>query len=158
MILHRRIVVEYKVLPIGTETIDWGAIGIFQVVRVGIDRSLTAVYGTLILQDCIIGSAGYIALLPCTLPAVREVIVNLCLAHLTLLGSNEDNTIGSTGTINGSRSILQYRDTLYLRGIQVVESLSTEVLVSVTDLYIVRIDITIDNEERLLGCRTNFAQ
>ena len=88
----------------------------------------------------------------------RTAIRNARCTHLTLLGSYEDNTIGSTGTINGSRSILQYRDTLYLRGIQVVESLSTEVLVTVTNLYIVRIDITIDNEERLLGCRTNFAQ
>ena len=123
MILHWRIVIENKVLPISTETINCFAIGICQCIRVCKNWSLTAVYGTLILKDCIIGSAGYIALLPCALPAVREVIVNLCLAHLTLLGSNEDNTIGCTCTINGTRSgILQHLDTLDVARVEIIQA------------------------------------
>ena len=71
-------------------------------------------------------------------------------ANLTLFGGHEYYTIGSTCTINGGRSVFQYRDALHFRGIEVIECLSTEVLGAVANLDIVGIYITIDNEERLL--------
>ena len=43
MILHWRIVIEYQVLPIGTKALDRFSVAVGQVVRIGIDRSLTAV-------------------------------------------------------------------------------------------------------------------
>ena len=51
----------------------------------------------------------------------RTIILHLYLTSLTTLGSNEDNTIGSTRTINGSRSILQYGNTLNIIRIQATE-------------------------------------
>ena len=123
MILHWRIVVEYQVLPISTKSIDRIAIRVSQFVWISIDRSLTTIHCTLILKDCIIGSAGHITLLPCTLPAVRKIIVNLRLAYLTLLGGNEYYTIGSTGTIDSTRSsILQHLDTLDITRVEIVET------------------------------------
>ena len=80
------------------------------------------------------------------------------LTHLTLLSGNENYTVSSTGTIDGSRSVLQHGDTLYFRRVKIVECLRTEVLVAVAYFHIVRIDIAIDNEQWLLGCRTHFTE
>ena len=74
-----------------------------------------------------------------------------------LLGGHEDNTVSSTCTIDGSRSILQHGDALHFRRIEVIESLSTEVLRGVAHLHIIRIDIAIDDEQRLLGFGTHVA-
>ena len=113
MLLHGCIVVEEQFLPVGTKALDSIAIGIDQVIGIGIERCLTTVDVLLVLQDGIVGGTGHIALLPGTLPAVTEVVVDLCLTHLTFLGGHENHTVGSTGTVNGTRgSILQHLDTL----------------------------------------------
>ena len=123
MILHWRIVIEYQVLPISTKSIDRIAIRVSQFVWISIDRSLTTIHCTLVLKDGVVSGACYIALLPCTLPAVREIVVDLCLAHLTLLGGYENYTVGSTGTIDGTRSsILQHLDTLDITRVEIVET------------------------------------
>ena len=63
-------------------------------------------------------------------------IVQGHLTFLTLLGSNEHNTVGTTGTIDsGSRSILQYLDAL---DILRVDILDTTVLDNHTVYYIER--------------------
>ena len=78
--------------------------------------------------------------------------------HLTLLGSHKDDTVRSTCTIDSGRSILQHGDALDLRGIEVVEGLGTQVLIGVADLDIIRIDVSVDDEQRLLSCRANLTQ
>ena len=111
MIHHWCIVIEHQILPICTKTCDGLSISIYQIVGISIHRSLATVHATFILQNSIIRSTCYVTLLPCTLPAIRKIIINLCLPHLTLFGGNEDNTIGSTCTINSSGcSIFQYFD------------------------------------------------
>ena len=123
MVLYRGIVVEYQVLPISTKSIDRIAIRVSQFVWISKDRSLTTIHCTLVLKDGVVSGACYIALLPCTLPAVREVIVDLCLSYLTLLGGYENYTVGSTGTIDGTRSsILKHLDTLDITRVEIVET------------------------------------
>ena len=102
MIHHRRIIIEHQILPICTESLDCLSIAIYQIVRVSISRSLPAVHTTLILQDSIVRSACHVTLLPCALPAIGEVVIDLSFTHFTLLSSNEDNTIGGTCTIDSS--------------------------------------------------------
>ena len=55
----------------------------------------------------------------------RSAVADAGRTHLTFLGSHQDDTVSSTGTVDGSRSILQHRDALHLRGVKVVEGLST---------------------------------
>ena len=75
---------------------------------------------------------------------------------LSFLGGHQDDTVGSAGSINGSRCVFEHGDALHLRGIQVVECLSTQVLVGITHLHIVGVDVVVDNEKGLLGSRTNI--
>ena len=88
MLYYRSIVVKQQLLPVGTKAVNLIAVGIGQVVGVGIQRSLTTVHILLVLQDRIVGSAGHVAVLPGTLPSVAEVVVNLSLTNLTLLGGH----------------------------------------------------------------------
>ena len=87
-----------------------------------------------------------------------SAIGNAGLAHLTFLGGHEDDTVSGTCSIDGSRSILQHRDALHFRRVEVVESLCTKVLVRVTHLHIVRINVTVDDEKGLLCRRTYVAE
>ena len=93
MILYRSVVIEQQILPIG--------IGGY-IVRIGIFRSLSCVYQTFVLHNHIAGSVEHIAMLPSCLPTLREVVVDSHLTQLTLLGSNQDNTVSSTSTIDGT--------------------------------------------------------
>ena len=112
------IVVEEQILPVGAETVDLVAVGVGQVVGIGIEGSRASLHGTLVLQDGVVGSTRYVALLPGTLPTVTEVVVDGGLALLTLLGGHEDHTVGGTGTVDGTRgSVLQHFDTLDVAGV-----------------------------------------
>ena len=124
MLHDGRIVVEQQVLPVGTEALDGLTIGIQQIVGVAIERSHAVLYVALVLQDGIVGSSCYVALLPRTLPAIREVIVDRGLTHLTLLRGNEDNTVGGTSTIDSTRgSILQHLDTLNIARVHALHTI-----------------------------------
>ena len=96
------IVVEQQVLPVGTETCNLVTVGISQIVGISIERSLSTVHVLLILQDGIVCGASHLALSPGTLPTITEVIVDLSLTHLTLLGSHQNHTVGSTGSVDGT--------------------------------------------------------
>ena len=112
------IVVEQQVLPVGAEATDGVAVGIDQIVGVGVKGSHAVLYATLVLQNGVVGGTGDVAMLPRALPAVREVVVDGSLAQLTLLGGHENDAIGSTGTVDGSRgSVLQHLDALDVGGI-----------------------------------------
>ena len=107
------IVVEEQLLPVGAEALDGIAIGIRQVIGVGVEGCLSAVDILLILKNGVVRSTGYVTVLPGCLPAIREIVVDLCLTHLTLLGGDEYHTVGSARTIDGTRgSIFQHLDTL----------------------------------------------
>ena len=81
----------------------------------------------------------------------RTAIRNLGSTLLTALRRHEDNTVSSACTIHGSRGILQHRDRLNHRRVEVREGLCTEVyVVVVTDTDTVRVGVTIDHIERLL--------
>ena len=90
--------------------------------------------------------------------AERTAIVDAGCALLTLLGGNQHDTIGGTGTVDSCRSILQHGYALNLRSVEIVESLSTEVLRHVAYLHVVRIDIAVDDVQRLLSGRTNLTE
>ena len=95
MLHDRCIVVEEFFLPVGTEALHGIAVDIGEVVRVGIERCLPTVDILLVLQDGVVGGTGDIALAPCVLPAIGEVIVNLGIALHTFLRGDEDDTVGS---------------------------------------------------------------
>ena len=118
------IVVEEQVLPVGAEALDGIAVGIRQVVGVGIEGSRTRLHGTLVLQDGIVGSTRHVALLPGRLPAVGEVVVDAGLAYLTLLGGDKNDAVGGTGTIDGTRGgILQHFDALDVVGVHTLHTI-----------------------------------
>ena len=79
-------------------------------------------------------------------------------ALLTLLRSHQDDTVGGAGTVDGCRRILQHRDALDFRGVQVVEGFSTQILRAVAHLDVVGIDVSVDDEQRLLGGGTHLTQ
>ena len=68
---------------------------------------------------------------------------------LTFFRGHKNDTVSRTGTINCCCCILQDRDTLHFRWIQIAKSLSTRILTNVTHLYIIRINVTINNVQRL---------
>lgn len=119
VVLHdRSVVVEHLVLPVGTVALHRVAVDVDNVVWVGEDRSHTSVHILLILENCIVGSTNHVALAPLRLPAIGEIVVDLSFAFLTLLGGNEDNTVGGTCTIDGTRCcVLQHLDTLNVVGV-----------------------------------------
>ena len=114
MLNDRSIVVEEGFLPISTKTCNLVAIDICDVVWIGkvchlCGESLLTVDVLLVHQHCIVGSSGHVALLPCALPTIREIVIDGCLAKLTLLGGNEDYTIGGSRSVDSTRgSILQH--------------------------------------------------
>ena len=55
----------------------------------------------------------------------RAAVADAGGTHLTFLRRHEDHTVSGTGTVDGCRSILQHRDALYFRGVEVVEGLGT---------------------------------
>ena len=112
------IVIEQQLLPVGTETDDFVAVGVSQVVRIDIEGRQTVLEAAFVLQDSIIGSTSHGTLSPCALPAVGEVVVDAGLAHLAFLGRHEDDTIGSACTVDGARGgIFQYFHTLNIIGV-----------------------------------------
>lgn len=114
MVDNRSIVVEDEVLPVGTLAVR---------IRVSVRRCLSGVGVLLILQNSIFSSVGYITMSPRTLPTIREVVVNLCLAGFTFLSSNKYNTVGSTCTVDSALSgILQYLNALNISWVDVVET------------------------------------
>ena len=118
MLHDRCVVVEESFLPVSTETGNLITVNIGDVVWIRkichISRQcLLAVDILLVHQHSIVGGTGNITLLPCALPSVREVVVDRSLANLSFLGSHEDNTIGSSRTIDSTRgSILQHLNRL----------------------------------------------
>ena len=114
MVLHGGVVIEQQILPVG---VGGHLVGIL------IARTLTGVHQTLVLHDHIASGVEHVAMLPCRLPALREIVVHRYLTHLTLLRGHEDHTVGGTGTIDGARgSVLQHLDTLDVAGVDVVET------------------------------------
>ena len=113
MIYDRSIIIEYKILPISSFTSNGVAICIRQFIRICIWSSLSCVGIFFILQYSIICSTYHVTMFPGTLPAIREIIVNLCLTNFSFLCCYQHNAIGSTCTIDRTRcSIFQYLDTL----------------------------------------------
>ena len=112
------IVVEEQFLPVGAKAGDFVAVGIDNIVGVGIEGSQSVLYLALILQDGIVDSSGHVALLPRRLPARAEVVVDLCFADLSLLRGDENDAVGSPCTVDGARgSILQHFHTLDVLGV-----------------------------------------
>ena len=74
-----------------------------------------------------------------------------------LFRCNKNYTVCGACTVYGSRGVFQYRNALHFAWVEVVESFGTKVLRYVSNLYVIRIDITVDNEQRLLCGRTNLA-
>ena len=123
MLRYRCIVVKQQLLPVGSKALNGIAVGIGKVVRIGIQWSLSAVNVFLVLQNSIISSTCNVALLPCALPSIAEVVVNLGLTHLTLLCGNQDNSVSSAGSVDGTRSsILQHLDTLDIVGVNTLQT------------------------------------
>ena len=117
------IVIEEQVLPVGAEAHDLVAIGIDNVVGVHVERSHAVLHLALVLQDGIVGGTGDVALLPGRLPARGEVVVDLGLAYLTLLRGDQNNAIGSAGTVDGTRcSVLQHFDALDVLGVDALHT------------------------------------
>ena len=124
MLLNGGVVVEEQVLPVRAEAVDGIAVGILQVIGVHVERRQAVLDAALVLQDGIVGSSRHVALLPGTLPALREVVVDLGLAHLTLLGRYEDDTVGGTGTVDSTRgSILQHLNRLNIAGVDALHTI-----------------------------------
>ena len=123
MVLHRSIVVEHQLLPVGAEALDGVAVGVGQVGRIQIKRSLAAIEAALVLHDGIVGGTGHVALLPRILPAHAKVIVDAGLALLAFLRGNQDDAVGSPGTVDGTRgSVLQHLYRLNVGGIHKVNA------------------------------------
>ena len=62
-------------------------------------------------------------MLPGCLPAPRSVVVDLSLALLALLGGDDDNAVGGTCTVDGTRGgILEDFDTLDIIGVDNVKT------------------------------------
>ena len=111
-----------------------------------------------IVESAVVISAQHLGTSDLVCNTNRTAIADAGCSLLTFLGSNEDNTVSGTGTIDCCRSILQHRDALDFRGVEIVEGLSTKVLVAVANLYVIRIDVAVNNEQRLLGGRTYLTQ
>ena len=118
MLHDGRVVVEELVLPVGAEALHGIAVDVSEVVRVGIERRLSAVDILLVLQDGIVGSTGDVALAPWALPAIREVVVDLGFALRAFLRGDEDDTVGRTRTVDGSgSSVFEHFDALNILGV-----------------------------------------
>ena len=107
MLHDRSIVVEEGFLPISTKTCNLVAIDICDVEWIGkvchlIGESLLTVDVLLVHQHGIVGSSGHVTLLPCALPTIREIVIDGCLAKLTLLGGNEDYTVSGSRSVDGT--------------------------------------------------------
>ena len=114
MVDNTGVVVEHLVLPVGALAI---------LIRIGIDRSLSCVDKTFVHHHSILGGVKHIAVLPWVLPAVREVVVHVYSALLAALGGDEDDTVGSTCTVDGARgSVLQHLDALDVARVQIVDA------------------------------------
>ena len=114
MVDNTGVVVEHFVLPVGALAV---------LIRIGIDRSLSCVDKTFVHHHSILGGVEHIAVLPWVLPAVREVVVDVYSTLLAALGGDEDDTVGSTCTVDGARgSILQYLNALDVAGVQIVDA------------------------------------
>ena len=85
-------------------------------------------------------------------------VADLRSAFLTLLGGDEDDTIGCTCTIHSSCGILQHGNRFDNTWVEVVEGCSTEVLGCVAYLHIIRIDIAVDDVERFLSRHAHVAE
>ena len=118
------ILVEQQFLPVGTETDNLVAVGIGQVVGVGIEGTQAVLHATLVLQDSIVGGTGHGAMAPGVLPAVGESVIDGSLAHAALLGGHEDDTVGSTCTVDGTRGgVLQHLNTLDVIGVHALHTI-----------------------------------
>ena len=59
--------------------------------------------------------------MPCTLPAIREIVIHIHLTLVASLGSYQYNTVGSASSINSTRSsIFQYFYALYVAGVDII--------------------------------------
>ncbi len=124
VVVHdRSVVVEHHVLPVPAAAYDGVAVGVGEVVRIGVSGSLTAVNESLVLKDGVVGGVGNVAFFSGGLPAVREVVVDLGFALFTFFGGNEDYTVGSTGTVDcAGSSILEHFDGLDVVGVDKVKA------------------------------------
>ena len=114
MVDNTGVVVEHFVLPVGALAV---------LIRIGIDRSLSCIDKTFVHHHSILGGVEHIAVLPRILPTIREIVVDVYSALLAALGGDEDDTIGSTCTVDGARgSILQYLNALDVAGVQIVDA------------------------------------
>ena len=143
MVDNTGVVVEHFVLPVGALAV---------LIRIGIDRSLSCVDKTFVHHHSILGGVKHIAVLPWVLPAVREVVVHVYSALFAALGGDEDNTVGSTCTIDGARgSILQYLNALDVAGVQIVDTaLDGHTINDVERVTVV--DSTDTTDTNLRGC------
>ena len=114
--------------------------------------------GNLIVQPSVVVSRQHLRRCHCIGPTVLSAVADDGLSHFSLLRSNEDNTVGGAGSIDGCRGILQDGDALNFGRVEVVEGFCAEVLLDVADLHIVRIDISVDDEQRLLNGRPDVAK
>ena len=102
MLLNRGVIVEHLVLPVGALALERSD------VLSRVTRGVAVVHLCLVHYNHILLSVQHRLLLPRVLPTVTEVIVNRCLACRSALRGYENNTVGSTRAVDGSRgSILQ---------------------------------------------------
>ena len=92
-----------------------------------------------ILVVCILIGAEHLLQLGGLLPAIGNVEAYLCLAFLTRLGGNDDNAVGTTGTVDSGRGcILKNVDALDFRGSDVADRSYREAIDNVERRVVLR--------------------
>ena len=84
-------------------------------------------HSVLILPLGVVVNVEHVILLGNLLPAVVGVVADLYLTGLTALGGHQDNTVGTTATVDGGRrSVLQHGDVLDVVGRNVADTVNGE--------------------------------
>ncbi len=116
MVLHGCIVIEGLILPVGAGTCGHQ---LFVVVT----RQVAVVELHLVHDHHVLLRVEDLALLPGVLPPIAHVVINAGLALRTLLGGDQDHTVGGTCPVDGCRgSILQDLHRLDIDRVEVVDA------------------------------------
>ena len=117
MILGRSVVVEHLLLPVGTLAVRPG---------IGISGSHAGIDAAFIVHEGILAGIQDFTLAPRAGPAVGEIVRNARGTFDAFLGGNQNNAVGSTGSVNGTcSSILEHFDGLDILRIQVVDTVDS---------------------------------
>src|SRR5690606_2357588 len=114
MILNRRIVFEYRALPIGT---------VAEGSRIGEEDSSAIIKGYLIANGRIFGSVKQVEFFGWSLCAVIAIVTDYHVAGSTLFGGYQNDACGGPGTVYSCRgSVFQHFDRFDIRCVEVVDA------------------------------------